>query len=308
MCRKFEPYKDLIPKKREMSTKSNATVQDQQQEHLADMGFENIYRLKDRRTNPYIMTRRRKNVGRRNAYRAGLKLQSFISDNDQFISGSIKNISAGGACLELNNPIVKTGRAFKIGISNSFNNKIDCKLSWSKGVNGDKPLCGVQFVGMDAASTNRLRKSFLLNEVLLLSYAVELNAKTTDPETQKNIKTFFTRDLRNLVQSIIDIDTLRFEYTDETQLLIILQEVLYGALDKADVLAKSIPDIALVKQIKMRVRDILGHVIYQGWVFRRAIEKPRGYPGDYQVIEAAYNNEPLSGGLGRDFDYCGIAM
>jgi hypothetical protein len=72
-------------------------------------------------------------------------------------------------------------------------------------------------------------------------------------------------------------------------------------MDKADVLAKSIPDIALVNQIKMRVRDILGHFIYQGWVFRRAIEKPRGYPGDYQVIEAAYNNEPLSEGLGRQY-------
>ena len=209
MYRKFEPYKDLILEKKEMSTKSNATVQDQQQEHLADKRFENICRLKDRRTNPYIMTRRRKNVGRRNAYRAGIKLQSFISDNDQCISGSIKNISAGGACLELDNPIVKTGRAFKIGISNSFNNKIDCKLCWSKGANGAKALCGVQFVGMDAASTNRLRKSFLLNEVLLLSYAVELNAKTTNPEIQKNIKTFFTRDLRNLVQSI-DMDFAQF--------------------------------------------------------------------------------------------------
>ena len=53
------------------------------------------------------------------------------------------------------------------------------------------------------------------------------------------------------------------------------------------------------------MRAILGRFLYQGWIFRRAFEKPRGYPGDYQIIEAAYNNVPLSGGLGRHLDrYC----
>ncbi len=35
---------------------------------------------------------------------------------------------------------------------------------------------------------------------------------------------------------------------------------------------------------------------------KRALEKPRGYPGDYQMLEYIYNNEPISEGIGHYFD------
>ena len=35
---------------------------------------------------------------------------------------------------------------------------------------------------------------------------------------------------------------------------------------------------------------------------KRAFEKPRGYSGDYLVLEAIYNKHPLSKGLGEYYD------
>jgi hypothetical protein len=35
---------------------------------------------------------------------------------------------------------------------------------------------------------------------------------------------------------------------------------------------------------------------------KRALEKPRGYPGDYLAIESDYNNNVLSNGIGKYFD------
>ena len=71
----------------------------------------------------------------------------------------------------------------------------------------------------------------------------------------------------------------------------------------------SLADASLTRAIKQRVRLLLGPILYKSRGFRHAFTKPRGYPGDYEMLEMCYNNvtvSPLESGIGRYFDRYGF--
>lgn len=49
----------------------------------------------------------------------------------------------------------------------------------------------------------------------------------------------------------------------------------------------------MVKQIKQLFREVVGDLIYKSEVVSRAYQKPRGYPGDYKMLEIIYDNQPF---------------
>ncbi len=61
-------------------------------------------------------------------------------------------------------------------------------------------------------------------------------------------------------------------------------------------------DTLLKNQIKRFFRKKLGKLIFKSKLFKRGYKKPKGYPGDFMIIEAMYNNVPLSKGLGYYLD------
>lgn len=72
-------------------------------------------------------------------------------------------------------------------------------------------------------------------------------------------------------------------------------------LSRAFNLEKNIPN-----NFKQRVRELFREVvkdyIFQSKMLKRYYEKPRGYPGDFLMFEALYDNRPLSSGIGYYFD------
>ena len=58
----------------------------------------------------------------------------------------------------------------------------------------------------------------------------------------------------------------------------------------------------LLSKIKQYFRGKVGFSAYESWLVRRAFEKPLGYPGDYELLEAIYGNKPISGGIGKYWD------
>jgi hypothetical protein len=113
--------------------------------------------------------------------------------------------------------------------------------------------------------------SFFLKDTL--EYLVRLNKITYNFKFIKN-KT----DLRRLEKDF-------FESTDKI-------------LSKAYKLEILLNNKALVKKIKQAFRDLVERWIYKGKIVKRGYEKPRGYAGDYKLLEMIYNNTPLSTGLG----------
>ncbi|MCA9075405.1 MAG: class I SAM-dependent methyltransferase [Planctomycetaceae bacterium] len=61
-------------------------------------------------------------------------------------------------------------------------------------------------------------------------------------------------------------------------------------------------DEDLLKETQAKFRDVLKPWFDQSWFMERAFTKPRGYPGDYVLLSAIYDNVPKSRGIGGYLD------
>ena len=61
-------------------------------------------------------------------------------------------------------------------------------------------------------------------------------------------------------------------------------------------------DTALLKETQEKFRDTVKPWFDQSWFMERALTKPRGYPGDYMLLSAIYDNVPKSLGIGGYLD------
>src|SRR5574339_110252 len=57
-----------------------------------------------------------------------------------------------------------------------------------------------------------------------------------------------------------------------------------------------------ILRIKHLFRSLIFKYIKQSHFIKRGVLKPRGYPGDYQILEYMYNNKPKSKNFGRLLD------
>jgi SAM-dependent methyltransferase len=83
-----------------------------------------------------------------------------------------------------------------------------------------------------------------------------------------------------------------------------LSRCLYGSLAVCRQLEKQLEgeDPALVKDLQKKYREAIWPWIRKSWCMNRSIVKPRGYPGDYQMLTTIYDNTPRSKGLGGYLD------
>jgi extracellular factor (EF) 3-hydroxypalmitic acid methyl ester biosynthesis protein len=62
------------------------------------------------------------------------------------------------------------------------------------------------------------------------------------------------------------------------------------------------PEADLLKETKRRHLAATAPWIEQSWFMERARKKPRGYPGDHELLSAIYDHRPKSRGLGECLD------
>lgn len=76
-----------------------------------------------------------------------------------------------------------------------------------------------------------------------------------------------------------------------------------GIALQGEKVTSQIKDKVFIKSVKQTFRSLLKKIIYdKSILMKRTLEKPRGYPGDYETIEMNYNNVALSQGIGAYFD------
>jgi len=262
--------------------------------------------LTDRRVNPFIRTRQRRNFDRRGAHRVGLNALTFIHEGDRTYSGRLLDISDSGANIELTDMEYIQKPSFNVGIPLLSTRQISCKKIWSK--NGGQSPCryGVRFVDLSVREKNELRKRYLLNESLLMAYAETILHKAKTQEQEQEIKTFFLIDLRRAFERLIDIDGMIAESQNDEQIMEQCAATLDRLVEAGERLDAYLDNEALINDVKQRVRSLLGHFLYQSTAFRRAFEKPHGYPGDYQTLELVYDDVAVSAGIGKYLDRYGI--
>lgn len=263
--------------------------------------------LGDRRTNPFIRTRQRRNFDRRGAYRIGLNTLTFIHEGDEVLYGSLKDISDTGARIEMDSAPGNGASLFTMGVPFLSNKKLACKRVWSeKSDTGGCAQYGISFLDLSMQERSELRKRFLLNEPLLLSHAEAVAARAQDPAAITEIKTFFLIDVRLALESFIDIDTMVELGQPDAFIQKECNKTLDSLIEAGDRLENNLSSPYLSGEIKNRVRQLLGHFLYQSMVCKRGFEKPHGYPGDFKMLEGVYNNRELSSGIGRYIDRYGL--
>lgn len=213
------------------------------------------------------------------------------------IDGKIINLSETSACFLLRGfiPSKIFSACINIG-SNSLEFKIGAV--WTKSlVEEAEVVYGVQFLKMD----NNVRS--ILRKVLIYLAVKETIKNLEEEETKRKILRFFTNYVRLYVEKIIeltqeiDFGTCSQEEAEKT--FFFLTD---NIMQKAEELERVITQRVILKKIRQTFRKLVSSWIYKGNIVKRALNKPRGYPGDYATLEMIYNNQSLSERIGRCSD------
>lgn len=262
--------------------------------------------LTDRRSNPFIRTRQRRNFDRRGAHRVGLNAQTRIHAGDRTYYGKLLDVSDAGAHIELSSAEYIGETSFSVGIPQLSSKQISCEKIWSK--NGSEKHCryGVKFIDLSVRQKSELRKQYLLNDALLMAYAETLIHKAKTPEQQQELRTFFLFDVRNTLEQFVDVDGMIYDRQFDELIMGQCTAALDRLVEAGDRLDAYLNNEPLINDVKHRVRSLLGYFLYQSIFFKRAFEKPHGYPGDYKMLELVYDNTEVSQGIGKYIDCYGL--
>ena len=128
---------------------------------------------------------------------------------------------------------------------------------------------------------------------------------------QTLIDHFLNHDLPDLTARLADfemkVEPLSFPENDE--LLRSLEMILGRALNACRGLDRALgDDTELRTMVQSRFREATAPWCNQSWIINRARTKPRGFPGDYQMLLAIYDGVPIARGLGGYLDRMCLKM
>lgn len=123
-----------------------------------------------------------------------------------------------------------------------------------------------------------------------------------EPQKQR-IHSFFDTYLADFTNLLKRIDTLIVEdKTYSPTLQSYLNQATLDIVNKGHELEGVVSSKKLLNKIKATFRSIILPWMGQSIIIRRGLDKPRGYAGDYQMLEYIYDNKPISRGIGYYFD------
>lgn len=121
------------------------------------------------------------------------------------------------------------------------------------------------------------------------------------PQVKKKVSDFLLKDLNKYTENLFKLEQRlelkRSSPSDITKKYYLLTDEI---IKKAGMLEQLVDQKYYIDNIKRSFRTILSETpAYKSLLIKRAFDKPRGYPGDFQMIESFYNNKPVSEGIGK---------
>lgn len=175
--------------------------------------------------------------------------------------------------------------------------KTEAKLVWKRNLDDGASSYGVEFIDLKETQKAELRKE------LVKAQCHKLLSKIKDAETRNIITNFFLKDILEYINDVIKLIpqmSLRNSYSEtiEKKLEHLNTQFLLTGYSAEQLLS----DKRNRQKIKESFRQLIGSWVYKSVIMKRAFDKPRGYPGDYKMLEIVYDNKPLSKGVGAYFD------
>ena len=102
----------------------------------------------------------------------------------------------------------------------------------------------------------------------------------------------FLETVEDYIEYLKRLETLTEKRNED--ILLKLERFSNRVLLVGDILERLVSDKDTRNELRLAFRECIAPWIYQSKMARHGIEKPRGYPGDYKILETFYNCEPLS--------------
>lgn len=222
-----------------------------------------------------------------------------LTNSNTLYSGSIINISEGGACFITEDHLpLKSILSFLIDFASPpCQIKGSLEILWNKSENG-KFYYGGRFTELSEFDRLSLQKIFCTQNTVIKPH-IEPILSLIDTHIVNKLKDivtkFFTNELTNYFVFLLDLET-RLQKIQDEQRNIQNQLINYSEkiAEKGSEVENIINHPLIMKEIKKTFRSLISNWAYQSPLIKRAFEKPRGYAGDYKMIELIYDNKPLS--------------
>lgn len=230
-----------------------------------------------------------------------LKTKSFAEIPSQAQNVQTINLSEGGLCISLNSRIeLPSPLLCEFTLLNSPL-QFQGEVVWDKTFNDGRYYCGVHFLDKDEQMESVL-KSFLCTNDEYIQQLIN-SLPPVEKETSKKIEAFFNEDVKEYVENLIVLEKAIKEKSMPDDFIQERVEYISEEICKrGDILEERAGKGLLIKKMKDNFRYLIGHWLYKSKFMERAYRRPRGYRGDYYLMEMMYNNKLLSEGIGIYFD------
>lgn len=174
--------------------------------------------------------------------------------------------------------------------------KLSAKILWSRKSAGDKTHYGARFSAFNEKSVTKIK------EFVFDAYAKKASGHIRNNEELKiKVEDFFNKDVKQYHDSLsaltLELDHRKMKSVEiEKELATLTNNLLL----KGDALERI--DARSIRKVKEVFRELVGCWVYKSPIMKMGFDKPRGYPGDYDIFEIIYRNQPIAEGIGYYFD------
>ncbi|MDP8298041.1 MAG: methyltransferase domain-containing protein [Candidatus Orphnella occulta] len=214
------------------------------------------------------------------------------------IIGETVDISETGLGLIFRKPLLLSKAKAKIEISPNNTIETEFKLIWDRRLTEKSGfrygVCLVRLKDKDLS---------ILQDILIQRHLEQAISKVDNPELREKVTCFIAKDCKEYICKFDAISRgLKNSSITKDEADNRVKNITDSILQKGNNLESLIDNKVAIKKVKEAFRAICGPLGYKGRVVKRAFDKPRGYPGDYLMIEAVYDNKSISKGIGSSCD------
>jgi len=270
-----------------------------------------VWLVPDRRKSPDMRGGKRRSPERRSSPRFAVHLpvKVKVEDLEKNISTNIEgktvNLSESGVDLILENPL-NGARRLTLNIESTYDalkRDMPVELMWAAPKTKRREfLYGFKFLKLDVEQLFTLRKILYLNDNFIIEQAKRIIRLISNQAIAEKVRRFFIEELRDYLAELVSLEKQIHQKgltkSGQDKLNKLNDEI----LEKADELERIVDSSIILREIKRRFRLMVGGFAYQSVIVKRASDKPLGYPGDYELLEAIYNNQGISEKIGHYFD------
>ena len=213
------------------------------------------------------------------------------------ISGTSVDVSESGLSFNAEESISSPTISVQFQFSDIASKFVtEAKLVWKRNLDDGTSLYGVEFVDLNEKQKAELRKELIKTQCDNLLSAIK------DVKTKDTISRFFLTDLLDYINEVVRLipHLSKDEYSEELEKR--LEHLNTQFLLKGYCLEELLSDKRNMQKVKENFRQLIGTWAYKSVIMKRALDKPRGYPGDYKMLEIVYDNRPISRNIGAYFD------